>query len=1091
HIVRIKAIDIEKEQERLDLFAHAATLGYGSRIVVGWWHKSSDADKIDPPPWEPPTVPLPTFAHLRVMSQNRDIQKVAEQLAPFQQYFSPHFLAALDGQVAIPPDDPNDLNTLDAEKAVIARLLTGDIIREWGMVKDSWVCYRLFRLWAKLRTRLDPGPLALGGNPDFRIKKTRNGRDHHGHVSQRDSSRRTDLCCQCAPPAPQVWPGPLPPRQIFCRAHARRPRSRHRILVVFPFEDLAVRKTDFNESMRRHKRRYGLWMATRPDIFDFVLALTNDANYQGIQVWDADPSVDPVEIVCYRGAGVRGLDGVTWSAQSGGNAHSGQFEVTDRLLKRVGDPNKILTELEASQAAIAMFDGVLPCAITTQASIRAAADAPDIATHHTWLVFMTVPPHGPFERPSKLKVASNLSAAIDVKLEPDRNDAQPYGGEELGDVVIAGAEIANDNDSEAGSGLERPANDENDNAPPDQNDGQPDQNDGEELGDVVMAGAEIANDIVSEAGSVDLIDLNNWDAPAPAADEPMPDGGEPGPHDEIHWSDSEPEEPAPGGHQPANIDGDEPMLGGGEPESAMEVDEQPGNQQSAGVDGDEQMLEGGDGQADNQEAEPAIVLVKLEPVESEDDSELENIELEDPEAQEEEQPGPPADNQPQEPALLVKVTEVLKKFKQDHIKSGKEVDECIPVFSSSGRILPGKATIQEGLKALTNTRGLESNASHLASFQQYLSPHYLVSRALKMWSSQTAASQTPIPTQDLDREKDTILKLLAAGPKEWDMARYAHLCYRLFLVSTALARRARVTLAAGSSPIAARVKKHLRALISFIAGEMPHSPEAAIGILAVFPFEQLVMRTRDKAAMATIPRHKRRYGLWLATRADVRPFVVAVALSRYIGGYINKNAELDRLSRRPVGNPGALLFGSDEAEFKHGLNEILRAANLTTIQRWMPPPPNPIDTCTFRQRVTLSLPPVVWSTISGTKGRRGTFRVSEGLLERVADSKIILSEEEMANAVIALFHGVLPWYVVTATEITSADPPELSDHHMWMVFKTVPAQGLNPKVYMSMALVLAPRDDLNNIIEVPARGCSMSPARAGPHASVIAAVTES
>jgi hypothetical protein len=107
------------------------------------------------------------LADLGDISDSEAKQSPAMALARFQQYLSPHFLAARAFHLWLRQDDGRPIaipaNDLDEEKTVITRLLTGSMVREWGMVKDAHICYRLILLWAKLTTRaMARLPISIG-----------------------------------------------------------------------------------------------------------------------------------------------------------------------------------------------------------------------------------------------------------------------------------------------------------------------------------------------------------------------------------------------------------------------------------------------------------------------------------------------------------------------------------------------------------------------------------------------------------------------------------------------------------------------------------------------------------------------------------------------------------------------------------------------------------------------------------------------------------------------------------------------------------------------------------------------------------------
>lgn len=267
----------------------------------------------------------------------------------------------------------------------------------------------------------------------------------------------------------------------------------------------------------------------------------------------------------------------------------------------------------------------------------------------------------------------------------------------------------------------------------------------------------------------------------------------------------------------------------------------------------------------------------------------------------------------------------------------QNADECLPVFSSDGAILPGIDQIVDDLSEVTTSPPLESQAAGLARFQQYLSPLFLTARAYYMWYAVPRDNVGPmhIPANDLDGEKGAIASLLVGDTAhKWAMVKDAHVCYQLFLLWVRLVNRILVGLPVAVGNRTVRAKKlpiteildamynsviapddervvvrwrlllqlkygeDLRPFFQHVAEQIPDDPGAAIAALAVFPLEHLAVRKANVSCLKNIPLHKRRYGLWLATKID--NIDILVALTRYVGQFVFRDAVLDRLCGYPI-----------------------------------------------------------------------------------------------------------------------------------------------------------------------------------------------
>lgn len=241
---------------------------------------------------------------------------------------------------------------------------------------------------------------------------------------------------------------------------------------------------------------------------------------------------------------------------------------------------------------------------------------------------------------------------------------------------------------------------------------------------------------------------------------------------------------------------------------------------------------------------------------------------------------------------------------------------------------------------MTTSRPLESQAAGLARFQQYLSPLFLTARAYYMWYAVPRDNVRPIhiPANDLDGGKGAIAGLLVGDiAHKWAMVKDAHICYRLFLLWVRLVNRILVGLPVAVGNRTMRAKKlaiteilnamynsviapddervvarrrlllqveygeDLRPFVQHVAEQIPDDPGAAIAALVVFPLEHLALRKADVSCLKKIPRHKRRYWLWLATRMD--NIDILVGLTRHVGQFVFRDAVLDRLAGYPIAGP--------------------------------------------------------------------------------------------------------------------------------------------------------------------------------------------
>lgn len=134
------------------------------------------------------------------------------------------------------------------------------------------------------------------------------------------------------------------------------------------------------------------------------------------------------------------------------------------------------------------------------------------------------------------------------------------------------------------------------------------------------------------------------------------------------------------------------------------------------------------------------------------------------------------------------------------------------------------------------------------------------------------------------------------------------------------------------------------------------------------------------------------------------------------------------------------------------------------IQQWVECS-EPVDIASYRDLGVAELAEVKRCAKSGDLTIRGEFRVTTNMLQRVPKVTLMLTEEEVACATLAMHHGVLPYGVTTCTAIMSANAPDISTIDQWLVFKMVPAHGANTKPYMTMAVVLAPQDQ-GGIIQI-------------------------
>lgn len=195
----------------------------------------------------------------------------------------------------------------------------------------------------------------------------------------------------------------------------------------------------------------------------------------------------------------------------------------------------------------------------------------------------------------------------------------------------------------------------------------------------------------------------------------------------------------------------------------------------------------------------------------------------------------------------------------------------------------------------------------------------------------------------------------------------------------------------------------LRPFVQHVAEQISDDPGAAIAALAVFPLEHLAVRKTDVSCLKSIPRHKRRYGLWLSTRMD--NLEILVALTRYVGQFVFRDAVLDRLCGYPVAPPPPPQL---DQLFRDGLNQVLVDTGRAEIQQWVECP-EPVDIASYRDLGVAELDEVKWCAKSGNLTIRGEFRVTSNMLQRVPKVTLMLTEEEVSCATLAMHHGVLPY----------------------------------------------------------------------------------